>query len=152
MGQAATIETRLPTEPVASTQPAEIEASQTALGPFVKAHRLKGFRDDECGDSEIVGRFGHLFEWSPSVLGVVLEDAGTESLERRKREGVRAGLTLALECDFGECILHFDPQNGEQARTAINIAGIRRRKRVSTSQAEALRRYGHPFPSAKQVI
>lgn len=102
MVQAASIENRLPKE-------ASIAVPQTNLKAFATANRLKGYRLDECDDPEIVGRFGHLFEWSPSIWGVCLEGAGTLALENRKRMGLAAGMDLWQECDFGESILLFDP-------------------------------------------
>ena len=111
------------------------------LQTFAAEHRLKGFRMDECGDPEVVGKYGHLFECD-SIFGVCLEGAGTKTLERRKRDGLEAGMTFALDCDLGEAILHFDPADGLQARTAVKMAGIRRKKRVSREQIETLRRFG----------
>ncbi len=73
MVQAATIENRPP-------KGASIAVPQTNLKAFATANRLKGYRLDECDDPEIVGRFGHLFEWSPSIWGVCLEGAGTKAL------------------------------------------------------------------------
>ena len=133
--QTATIENRPP-------KGASIAVPPTNLKAFAAANRLKGYRLDECDDPEIVGRFGHLFEWSPSIWGVCLEGAGAMALNNRKKIGLKAGMTLALECDFGESILHFNPQDRQQAKTAIKITGIRRKRRtqpLTEKQKENLR-------------
>ena len=115
------------------------------LKKFAELNRLKGYRLDECDDPEIVGRFGHLFEWGASRFGVCLEGAGTGALENRKKLGLRAGMTLWLECDFGESVLLFDPSDREMSKVAAKIAGVRLRKRVSTAQIEALNRGREQF-------
>ena len=145
MVQAATIENRPP-------KGASIAVPQTNLKAFATANRLKGYRLDECDDPEIVGRFGHLFEWSPSIWGVCLEGAGTLALENRKRMGLAAGMDLWQECDFGESILLFDPGDRQMSRVAVKMAGIRLKRLPAPSTIEALKRMGKRFRFQKRDV
>ena len=84
------------------------------------------------------------FAVSPRIYAeLIIAQAGSGA--SRKRVGLAAGMTLWLECDFGESVLLFDPQDRQQAKTAEKIAGIRRKKRLSAMQEEILRRCREQF-------
>jgi hypothetical protein len=128
-----------------------IAGGKHPLKAFAQKYRLKGFLFDACGDAEITGRFGHLFQWSSTIFAVCLIGRGTQALERRKKLGLAAGLILELECDFGESILLFDPKKASQAKAAISIVGCRKKRSVSQTELDRLAamRANFPPPTSK---
>jgi hypothetical protein len=123
-----------------------IASAKHPLKAFAQKHRLKGFLFDACGDPGIPGRFGHLFQWNSTILGVCLIGRGTQALERRKQQALTVGFTLELECDFGESILLFDPKKTDQAKAAISIVGCRKKRSVSQAELGRLAAMRAKFP------
>jgi hypothetical protein len=118
------------------------EAGLMMLANFAEKNRLKLKRDDR-GDTIIVGRQGHLYEYSATELGVMFMPPRTQSEPwgrwcpkawgNFRRAAVAAGMTLRLNGDSEGC-LSFDPDNNEQAKLAIKIAQVRPKRQRAPEQ------------------
>jgi hypothetical protein len=117
--------------------------SPTTLAEYGEKYRIR-MKRDECGDSIVGGRFGHLYEQYAGRFGIVLElpADGTRldnTLRSRKRRALAAGFVLHQE---GECeaILLFDPSDRKQAALAIRLIQakkIRKAPRPTDAQRRA---------------
>jgi hypothetical protein len=113
------------------------------LAQFADQYRLRVKRDD-CGDSIIAGKFGHLYEHGNGKFGLVLEDTASapsraRALLNRLRIARAHGFTLHQAGDC-ESILLFDPADADQAHVAIDLVGAQRKRRSSPAQLAVLSR------------
>ena len=112
------------------------------LADFAGKHRLKVRRDDH-GDTTILGKQGHLYEYSATELGVMFMPPRTESEPwgrwcpktwgNFKRAAAAAGMTLRQNGESEGC-LSFDPKNNEHAKLAIKIAKVRPKRQPTPDQ------------------
>jgi hypothetical protein len=118
------------------------KAEVTTLADFAEKNRLKVKRDD-LGDAIILGKQGHLYEYSATELGVMFMPPSTESEPWGRwcpktwgnlmRAAAAAGMTLRQNGDSEGC-LSFDPKNSEQAKLAIKIAKVRPKRQSTPDQ------------------
>ena len=118
------------------------ESEVMTLANFAEKNRLKVKRDDR-GDTIILGKQGHLYEYSTTELGVMFMPPRTESEPwgrwcpkawgNFKRAAVAAGMTIRQNGDSEGC-LSFDPKNNEQAKLAIKIAKVRPKRQRTPDQ------------------
>jgi hypothetical protein len=118
------------------------EADLMTLAIFAEKNRLKVMRDGR-GDPVILGKQGHLYEYSTTELGVMFMPPRTESEPwgrwcpkawgNFKRAAVAAGMTIRQNGDSEGC-LSFDPKNNEQAKLAIKIAKVRPKRQRTPDQ------------------
>lgn len=113
------------------------------LRSFAERHRLR-VRRDVCGDLVILGRFGQLYEHGSGVFGLLLQVLPDhprldKTLRIRRRKAIDAGFVHHQWGD-SEAIVLFDPNTDVQARLAIKLAGIKRRRISSANQIANLRR------------
>ncbi len=118
------------------------EADLMTLAIFAEKHRLKVERDDR-GDMIILGKQGHLYEYSATELGVMFMPPRTQAEPwgrwcpktwgNFKRAAAPAGMTLRQNGDSEGC-LSFDPKNNEQAKVAIKIAKVRPKRQPTPEQ------------------
>jgi hypothetical protein len=126
------------------------------LKEFAKNHRLKTCKDS-CEEIVIRGKDGHICEYSDRELAAVfppgLEKRGGH-LEGRgigiwtpnrwnafKRSAEAFGMKLRQNGD-SEGVLSFDPENKQQVKLALKIAGARPRKKLSQEQLLVLQTRG----------
>lgn len=129
--------------PVAAPDPGE-----ATLTRFASKHRLKT-RVDVDETKIIPGRNGHVYEDSPARLGVLLMFRSPKPWGHRRRAGIAAGMELYQDGE-SEGSLLFDPAKPEQARVAISIAGIKKRRIMSAAQKEVLARAMNNSPIGKR--
>lgn len=107
------------------------------VSTFATKHRLKTSTDKDDGTTIVSGKNGHLYEYSPSELGVCFLTGRwcpkTWGNFRRKAESI--GMLVRQNGDSEGCI-SFDPADREQSKLAIKIAGARP-KRVLSAEAKA---------------
>jgi hypothetical protein len=118
------------------------EADLMTLAIFAEKNRLKVMRDGR-GDPVILGKQGHLYEYSATELGVLFMPPRTQaehwgrwcpkSWGNFKRAAAAAGMTLRQNGDSEGC-LSFDPTNKEQAKLAIKIAQVRPKRQRTPEQ------------------
>jgi hypothetical protein len=95
------------------------------LAPFAKSNKLKLTDTDDDG-TIILGRCGHIYEYSDTRLGLLYTSAAS-GWNARRDAAVEAGMTLLQNGDL-EGTLSFDPANPKQAKLAIKISSPIRRK------------------------
>ncbi len=103
------------------------------LAIFAEQNRLKVKRDD-CGEAIIPGKYGQIYEYNNTELGVMFMPPPTkaEPLGRWcprtwgnfKGAAAAAGMTLLQDGDSEGC-LSFDPKNKAQVKLALKIARVR---------------------------
>jgi hypothetical protein len=112
------------------------------LTTFAEQNRFKVKRDD-CGDAIISGKYGHIYEYNDTELGVMFMPPRTEAEPwgrwcpktwgNLKRAAAATGMTLHQSGDTEGC-LSFDPRNKEQAKLAIKIAKVRSKRQRTPEQ------------------
>jgi hypothetical protein len=101
---------------------------------FAQTNRLKTKIDGD-GTLIIPGKLGHIYQYDHWNLGVMV----VPRTLRVKYWGVTRRKLLALGfavVQYGDCegAALFDPANAEQARAAIRVAGIKRKRQLSPAQ------------------
>jgi hypothetical protein len=102
---------------------------------FAKQHRLKT-RIDVDGTPVILGRTGHIYEFSSTHLGVLYsysKDLTSQRWNTARTACEAAGMSVE---QFGdrEGTLSFDPGNPKQAKLAIKTARCKTRRVVTEAQ------------------
>lgn len=111
------------------------------LQAFAEQYRLK-IRSGEGEDEKIIpGKYGHIYQDGKRMAVLFMPDPNAERPPRPKRWTahrkaiLKAGATIKLDCE-DEGIAFFDPESKEQARLAIKIAGIKRKRLLTPEQHE----------------
>ena len=103
------------------------------LTKFAEKHRLKVKRDPEDGTQVIVGGKGQIYEFSSDELAVMFIPGGdprTRQWHTVRENCLAVGMTLQQDGD-AEGAFSFDPENQDQAKLAIKVAGAKGMKRLS---------------------
>lgn len=113
---------------------------------FADKHRLRT-RIDTDGTKIIPGRVGHIYEYDDDLLGVmVMPDPPRVQYWGFARRNLKAvGCTVVQNGD-GEGAATFDPENKQQAKLAIKVARIKRKRIMSEAQLDQLRRARESSP------
>ena len=112
---------------------------------FAEKYRLRVHRD-ECGDVVVVGKLGQLYQYDDGLVSLVLMSPNGDdpkldnTLRSRMRKALREGLELHQRGDY-ESTFVFNCENRAQARLAIRLVGIKRRRRQTGK--------GKPFVSER---
>ena len=119
-----------------------------AFGDFANRFRLRTKRD-ACGEPIAPGKFGHLYQHAPGVIGLLLEEVRkgptrARSLLARRRKAVAAGFQLHRAGE-AESILLFNLGNPAEEALAIELVGAKRRRIPSRAQLETLHRAREAF-------
>ena len=125
-----------------STNTLELNTTTGAiLRDFSHKHRLKTSRD-ECGELIVRGQQGQIYEHSDSDLGVLFSpnDFHPRRWSHLRKKALAAGLRVVQDGD-GEGAFVFDRTKPHQAKVAIKIAGVRKRRLVSQARREQLLSY-----------
>jgi len=103
---------------------------------FAIRHRLKG-RVDEDGTWIIPGKYGHIFEFDTGQLAVmVIPDPPRKNYWTFSRTKLlKAGFVLLQNGD-SEGSAMFSTDDAEQGKLAIQVSGVKRKRRVSPQQRE----------------
>jgi hypothetical protein len=124
----------------------------TTLQRFATKHRLKT-RIDVDETKIVSGAHGQLFEHGPGELAVIFlsPTAKTPGMwNNRRRAGLRVGMILLQNGDMEGSFL-FDAKKPDQAKAAITIAAVRRR-RVSTPAQKEVLAEGRKLLSGKPLL
>ena len=121
----------------------ETTLSGMNIAKFAAKYRLKS-QTDKADDTVIIpGKTGHIYEYGDDLLGVIF----VGSIPRARlwksllKHCLAAGMELRQNGD-AEGALSFQADSPEQARLAIKMAGIRRKRRVSPEQIQRLAKTG----------
>ncbi len=103
---------------------------------FADTYRVRA-RRDECGELILPGRIGHVYEHGPGRFGVYLSCASARAWSAAKRTLTAGGFTIRQNGDMEGTAL-FDPDNAHQARLALEIARIRKRRVLTPEQRQRM--------------
>jgi hypothetical protein len=108
------------------------------LQEFAIAYRLRKPREDECGDMNIIGKRGDIYENGDGLLlATILHARTTHYWNRYREEAKRRGLAITQNGDR-EGTFRFDPAIPEQAAFAIEAVRAPRKKQLSPEHREKL--------------
>jgi hypothetical protein len=110
---------------------------------FAQQYRVHA-TTDPCGESVINGKFGRIYEHSDDEFALVFEVPASDTrfdnaVRHRRRRGLAEGFQLHQGGDI-EAVLLFNPAEKMQAKLAITLAGIKRKRISSPAQLLNLRR------------
>jgi hypothetical protein len=91
---------------------------------------------DECGDPIISGRQGHLYEYGPTELGLMILPPGNPRPRLWNsilKDCLAVGMTPRQRGD-AEGVLSFDPVDPKHSKVAIRAAKARPKRQVSEEQ------------------
>ena len=108
------------------------------LEDFANKHRLR-VRRAEDGEPVVSGKFGHLYHHDDSTLGLFFMPERPRLWSHARRNLEAADFTIWQNGDEEGSAL-FDPTSPAQARIALRVAGVNRKRRLSPAQLEALRK------------
>jgi hypothetical protein len=115
------------------------EFIERALARFAAKYSLR-VQHDECDDPVILGKHGHLYEYSPTELGLMILPPDGNPRPRLwnsiSKECIASGMILRQNGD-AEGALSFSPENKEQAKLAIRMAGARPKRQMSEERRQA---------------
>jgi hypothetical protein len=92
----------------------------------------------------VPGRLGHIYEHGIGRFGVYLSCATERRWSSAKRTLTAAGFAIRQNGDIEGTAL-FDPANEQQARLALDIARIRKRRIVTDAQRQAIADRFRPY-------
>jgi hypothetical protein len=123
-----------------------------AVPLFAKAHRLKVCTDVD-GTMIVSGKHGcNIYEDDQGKLGVMYFSPstvkGVGTWTNRRRVGVAAGM-LVIQDGEQEGSMLFDSSSLGQAKVAIEIAGLKRKRIMSEAQRQALLKARSLLPGRK---
>jgi hypothetical protein len=113
--------------------------SDKPLQSFAKKHNLR-VQFDDCGDPVTLGTRGHLYEYGPIELGLMIlsgDDPSSRFWNAVRPKCISAGMTLRQNGE-AEGAFSFDPENKDHARLAIKLTGVRPKKKISDSHKAKL--------------
>jgi hypothetical protein len=103
---------------------------------FADTYRVRA-RRDECGELILPGRIGHVYEHGAGRFGVYLSYPTKRAWSSAKRTLTATGFTIRQNGDMEGTVL-FDPENEQQARLALTIARIRKRRVLTAEQRQRM--------------
>ena len=108
------------------------------MAHFAEKHRLK-ITNDDSGDEIISGKYGHIYEYGSRRLGVcILSRLGNAYRWNHVRKTLAfAGFEIIQNGDYEGCAT-FDPENIDEARTAIRCAGVKPKRQVNPETRQAM--------------
>jgi hypothetical protein len=115
--------------------------NEETLKTFATKYRLK-LRLDVDETRIIFGRAGQIHQHDLGRLGVMYMPAKAKSAEMwnsRRKACIAVGMELHQDGDREGSLL-FDPRNAAQAKLAIQVAGVKKRRLMSPAQKEVLTR------------
>jgi hypothetical protein len=109
------------------------------IAEFALQYRLRLGRD-ELGEKIIPGKLGDIYEYGPTLLGVMfMPDPPRARLWPAARKKLLSAGFHVLQNGDWEGAATFDPDNPAQAKLAIGVAKIKRIRVLSPAETEARR-------------
>lgn len=116
----------------------EQETGSITLKQFASEHRLRMKRDD-CGDLNIFGKRGEIYEYGSGVFGVTILHAPTaQHWNTYRKKFKEAGGRITQDGDT-EGTAVFDPTNAKHTKLAIEAIVAKRKRQLTSEQKEILR-------------
>ena len=105
---------------------------------FANLYRLRVKRHED-GELIITGKLGHIYGHDDATLGLMFMPDRPRLWPNARRKLEAAGFVIWQDGDHEGSAL-FDPTNKAQARLALRVVGIRRKRRASSAQLANLRK------------
>ena len=105
---------------------------------FANRYHLRVKRHED-GEPIISGKLGHIYEHDESTLGLMFMPKRPRLWSHAKRKLEAVDFTIWQDGDEEGSAL-FDPTNKAQARLALRVVGIKRKRRASPAQLANLRK------------
>ncbi len=105
---------------------------------FANLYRLR-LKRHEDGELIITGKLGHIYGHDDATLGLMFMPNRPRLWSHAKRKLEAADFTIWQNGDEEGSAL-FDPTDKAQARLALRVVGIRRKRRASPAQLANLRK------------
>lgn len=115
------------------------------LADFARTHRVRAPRRTSDGSLALLGRRGQIYVYDATHFALMLTHEGALTRSSRmkwthaRKRALAAGFTLLQDGDDEGTFL-FDPTDAPKSRLALALAAVKRRRRISPAQAEALAR------------
>lgn len=103
---------------------------------FAAKHKIRIKRDEE-GETIVAAKHGQIYGYSRHKFGALFLMRTERQWNKRRRECEAVGMETIQDGDC-EGTLLFDPENRDQARTAIRAVGAYRKRQLSPEQQKAL--------------
>ncbi len=117
------------------------------LAQFAEKHRLR-LKRAEDGGHVILGKFGNLYEHDSATLALLFMPDRPRLWSHAKRKLEAADFTIWQNGDEEGSAL-FDPTSPAQARIALKVVGVKRKRRQSPRQLANLRKTLDTRPSSR---
>lgn len=119
----------------------ESQCEEAVLKDFAQKHNVSrtAFSRDECGDLILQGKDAHIYAFSEIRLGICLECGSTKGWNAGRQKLETAGFRITQDAEREGCAL-FDPANSEQARLALKLTGVRKRRKLTPELVQRLAR------------
>jgi len=108
------------------------------LEEFTARHRVRVKRAED-GEAIVPGRLGHIYEHGDGLLGVMVIP-GKRFVWANARRRLEAAEFTVWQDGGEEGSALFDPEDAEQARLALKVIKVKRRRCPSAAQLATLRR------------
>ncbi len=119
----------------------DYDPENRTLKTFAAAHRLR-VPKDECGDLNVVGKRGDIYEHHPGVLAVtILRCPTAEYWNSYRPRFQKAGSAITQNGDTEGTAL-IDPENPEQVELALQAIQTGRKRVLSPEHREKLKQAG----------
>src|SRR5439155_26556494 len=95
------------------------DEENAVLKDFARAHRLRKLKKDDCGDWNIIGRRGDIYEYGSGLLAVTVLRCPNAKYWNQVRHKAQALGCLVTQNGDTEGTFLIDPENPIQAKCAI---------------------------------
>ena len=99
---------------------------------FALAHKVR-IKLDEDGEPVVLAKHGEIYDFGRGRFGVMFMLDSVRVWNSRRQECEKAGMQVIQDGDC-EGTLLFNPENKEQAKTAIRLVGARQKRQLSPEQ------------------
>lgn len=118
---------------------------------FATKHKVRIKLDEEL-EAIVLAKHGQIYDYGSGRFGVMFMFDTPKPWNNRRRECEAAGMRVIQDGDT-EGTLLFDPENREQAKTAIRLVGARQKREMTPEQRKAAveRLARFQFPAADRT-
>lgn len=102
---------------------------------FATKHKVH-IKLDEVGDAVVIARNGEIYDYGKGRFGVMFMLDSVGKWNNRRKECEKAGMRCIQDGET-EGTLLFDPEDRDQAKTAIRLVGARARRELRPEQKKA---------------
>lgn len=117
---------------------------------FAVRHKVR-IKFDEEGEAAVLAKHGQIYDFGRGQFGALFMFDTPRPWNSRRQECEKAGMRIVQDGDT-EGTLLFDPENKDQAKTAIRLVGARQRRQLSPEQRKLAVERLERFREARQSV